>query len=254
MTDLPTPKKKNFAQWESYIGTSLKKTAEATLETARRIAEFRVATPDDKFLKKMKSWYQMTPTHLSYWGKIADSMPRFLEHTDKLPASTRTLYELSGVNDNLWNEFIETGDVNPSLTVEGAKALKISGGLKKTTADKYSDADNFLEIMQSLDKIMEETPSIINAKKALIKWLKANPPEYHDDVEEVEYEEINADHPKESKPVIEGVSSQTRVKCLALFGIFIDKPIRDKDVLTLLDSMAGNDETKIAAIITLVEK
>jgi len=252
------PKKKTFAQWEGYIGTSLKKTAEATLETAKRIAEFKTATPDDQFVKKMKVWYQMSPAHLSYWAKIAESMPRFLEHTGKLPASTRTLYELSSVKDDLWNEFIETGDINPSLTVEGAKSLKVSGGFKKSTANKYAEADNFLEIMQELDKLMQESDSVIDAKKALIKWLKKNPPEYHEDeVETLEKKDSALSKMVDSKTSISttekvpGTSSQTRVKCLALFGIFVDKPIYDKDILTCLDKMAGSDELKLAAIATL---
>lgn len=254
MTALIEVKKKNFSQWESYIGTSLKRTAEATLETATRIAEFKAATEEAKFAKHMKEWYQMSPAHLSYWAKISDSMPRFLEHTDKLPASTRTLYELASVKDDLWDEFIETGDINQSLTVEGAKSLKVSGGLKKATMDKYGEADNFLEIMQKLDELMTNATSVIDAKKALIVWLKKNPPEYHED-EVIETSVVTDDPVTVSKSVepkeVKGTSSQLRVKCLALFGIHVDKPMINKDVLTCLDRMAGSDATLLAAIETL---
>lgn len=252
MSSLIEVKKKTPAKWQEYIGTSLRKTAEATLDTAKRIAEYRISVEEDEFNKSMKQWFGFSPSHLSYWSKIADSLPRFEEHCDKLPASPRTLYELSGIDDDLWDEFIETGEINPSVTVDGAKSLKVNGGLKKATANKYGDADNFLEIMQKLDEIMSQANSIKDAKKLIGKWIKENPPLYPEDEEDIEDAEVIEHEPQESKTAKEaGISSQTRVKCLALFGIYVDKPIIDKDVLTLLDKMAGNDETKLAAIETL---
>jgi len=251
MNDLPKPKKKTEDQWHNYIGTSLRKTAEATLDTARRVAEYRLAVEDDVFTKSMKGWFGFSPSHLSYWSKISEALPRFEGHTDILPSSSRTLYELSGLDDALWDELVETGDVNPSITVEGAKGLKVSGGFKKATASKYSEADNFLEIMQSLDQIMANADTIKDAKKELSKWVKANPPVYQEEeVIKVEPEEVEHE-PKESTPEIKGTSSQVRVKCLALFGIYVDRPIIDDDILKLLDQLAGSDETLIAAVETL---
>lgn len=263
-------KKKSIGQWKDYIGNSLKKTAQATLETAVRIAEFKAATEEDKFVKHMKEFFNFTPTHLSYWKSINEAMPRFENNVGSLPAGTRTLYELSNIKDDLWDELIETKDINPSVTVEGAKTMKSSGGILRKIADKFAEANNFLEIMQSAKLIKDESDTIKEFKKEFNLWLKENPADFEEmDTEdsisgehEMEFDEngniIEDDDPQPAKkaepkeePKPTGTSPAVRAKCLALFGIFVDKPIIDKDFLTFLDIQAGNDDTKIAAIATL---
>ena len=266
MNQLVEVKTKQPAQWQSYISTSLRKTAEATLSTAKRIAEYKASTDDDMFVKTMREWFGMSPAHLSYWSKINEALPRFEANINVLPASTRTLYELSSIDDMLWDEFIESGDINHSLTVEGAKSLKVSGGVKKAIAAKYADADNYLEIMQQFDIIRETAASIKDAKKALTKWLKDNPAQFvPSEPEESYYPDQNGPeesyYPDQNEPeesatkvapkVIPATSEALRTKCLAMFGIYVDKPIVDKDFLTFLDRQAGSDEAKLAAIETL---
>lgn len=250
-------KKKSENQWHDYIGTSLRKTAEATLETAKRIAEYRASIEEDQFNKKMKEWFGFTPTNLSYWKSINLAIERFQNSVDVLPSSPRTLYELSGIKDELWDELVETRDIHPSITVENAKNLKTSGGIMRKISDKYAEANNYLEIMQSAKEIKDNCNTIKEFQKEFNKWLKDNPADFDtesedDDIIEGEYTESSPkSESKSESEVPSGTSSATRAKCLALFGIYIDRPIVDKDVLTLLDKMAGNDETKLAAIETL---
>ena len=247
-------KKKTIAQWQSYIGTSLRKTADATLDTAKRVAEYKLAVAEAEFNKSMKEWFGMSPSHLSYWAKINEQLPRFVETTAALPASSRTLYELAGLDDSLWDELVETGDINPAVTVEGAKNLKVNGGIRKATMNQYGEADNFLEIMQKLDELMHNATSVTAAKKALKIWLKENPPQFYEEEDEEVLESSAPATESPAKPTtkeIKGTSSQLRVKCLGMFGIFVDKPIIDKEFLTFLDRQAGSDESKLAAIATL---
>ena len=242
--------KKSMIQWQDYIDTSLKKTAAATLETAGRIQKFKESTDPDLFSKHMKDWFGMTPTHLSYWSKINDNMPRFTDSIGRLPSGTRTLYELSSITDDLWEELIETNNITPALTVEAAKGLRENGGLVKRVAKIYEDANEFLEIITQLKKIKENTDTIKEAEKAFNKWIKENPPTYLTEDEDetiIEEDEIE---------VIEnhGVTSATRIKCLKLFGIDVNAPITDPKFLGFLRDVAGSQETLLNAIHTLEQE
>ena len=194
---------KSLTQWQRYIGTSLRKTAEATLETAKRIAEYRETTKEDDFNKHMKEWFNFSPSHLSYWTKINEALPRFQENIDKLPSSMRTLYELSNIKDDLWQEMIDEGKLSPSLTVEGVKQFKVDGNALKKLSEKYSDADNYLEIMQAAAE-MRAGKTKQEFQKEFDKWIKENPPEYtEEEIESLEREIVdNYDVIKEDAPVI----------------------------------------------------
>ena len=176
---------KSLTQWQRYIGTSLRKTAEATLETAKRIAEYRETTKEDDFNKHMKEWFNFSPSHLSYWTKINEALPRFQENIDKLPSSMRTLYELSNIKDDLWQEMIDEGKLSPSLTVEGVKQFKVDGNALKKLSEKYSDADNYLEIMQAAAE-MRAGKTKQEFQKEFDKWIKENPPEYTEEVKPID--------------------------------------------------------------------
>ena len=133
-------------------------------------------------------------------------------------------------------------------------------------SDKYAEANNYLEIMQMAKQLKDDSESIKHFKKAFNLYLKENPADFEeiDNEEEIEFDEegniiegevITKDDVGSMDDIIKevpkGTSSAVRAKCLAMFGIFIDKPIYDKEFLTFLDLQAGNDESKIAAIATL---
>ena len=242
-------KNKSPEQWQSYIGTALKKTAEATLDTAKRLAEYRASVEEDVYQTTLKEWYNFSPSHLSYWAKIAENLPRLEQHIDCIPGSPRALYELSNMSDQLWSEFVQTGDITPSLTVEGIKALKTRGGFKETVASKYSEADNYLEIMQQISALQEQHANDISkVKEAFEKWIKANPPQYPEEVIE---EPVKEKPESKVVEVLPKTTTHARVQALAAFGIFTDKPIVDKEILTFLDKLAGNKENLLHAIEVL---
>ena len=102
---------KTLDSWQGFINTSLKKTVEATLETAKRIAAYKAAVSDDMFKTTLKTWYGFGAAHLSYWAKIDETAPLFKEHIDILPASPRSLYELAAIDRKVFDELIEAGKI-----------------------------------------------------------------------------------------------------------------------------------------------
>jgi len=260
-------KSKSLTQWNDYIGNSLRKTAEATLETAKRIAEYRESEEEDVFINNMRKWFNFSPTNLSYWKSINDSIERFESSTKYLPSSTRTLYELSNIKTELWEELLESNDISPSMTVEQAKTLKTNGGIRKKISEKYVEADNYLEIMEQAKEFKDNTITLAAFIEEFDEWLKENPPTYDiidqkikdeesgvvktvtkseidedKEIEEAEFEEI----PKTGK--------EMRVKCLAMFGIYIDKPITNSSFLEFLENEAGDSDVKAKAIKLLEEE
>jgi len=246
--------------WYAYINTSLRKTVTATLDTAERIGRYRDNAEPNEFQANMTKWFGMSSSQTSYWLRINDALPRFNVAVKQLPSSQRTLYELSAIDDDLWYELVDTNAIKPTLTVEQAKKLKTDGGILKKVMKEYGEADNFFDISNKLKDIM----AVSNTPKAGITefniWLKDNPPEFSDSDDEIEAEEDGAmdgeyipaeTSTKVKKEKVVGASKELRVKCLGLFGIFVDKPIVDEDVLKFLDKLAGGDEAKIAAVETL---
>ena len=227
---------KNLEQWQSYIGTSLKKTAEATLETAERIDKFKLDSSESDFKDNMKKWFGFGATHLSYWSKIHMNYERFSSNINIIPSSTRTLYELSSIEDELWNELIQSKSIKPSITVEEAKILKSSGGVAKRLAAKYSDSPDYLEISNKVKELKKSTGDNKELKAEFNKWLKANPPEECEEItEEVKEKEVNPKPKKESRMSIEDAYKQ--------FGIFVDKPIKNLRILKLMHQLSDEDQT-----------
>ena len=230
---------KSLQQWESYIGSSLKKTAEATLETAQRISKFKSDVEPDQFKLNMKEWFGFSATHISYWNKIHDNMERFQDNIECIPASTRSLYELSSMDDDLWNEVINSGDINPSLTVEDVKNLKLSGGIIKKLSAKYSDAHNYLDICNKLKELKRDTDSVVELKKEFATWLKENPADWIEDEEAIdgEYEEV---------PTLPKSKKMSREVAYSLFGIHMDSKLENLEISRLLRQLADNDELEEA--------
>jgi len=270
-TNIATKKPRKITKtdeaWKGYIATGLRKTAEATLDTAKRIASFKAnMSKPEEFQSKMDEWFNMSAAHLSYWSRINENMPRFLENIAVLPASTRTLYELSALDDSLWDELVQTGKIKTSLTVDQAKDLKTDGGIRKKVMAEYGDADNYLDIINKLNSLLENTGNIPEAITEFSAWIIDNPAEYDtlevDDEPLVEPEVVKevtgellpkATATPVKAAVVTGPTPELRAKCLALFGIYTHKTIVDDEVLRFLDRQAGSDEAKLAAISTLEE-
>jgi len=243
--------KKSLTKWESYIGVALKKTAESTLETARRINSFKEDIDSEEFKTCMANWFGFGSTHLTYWSKIHNASERFSDNIELLPGSTRTLYELASIDDELWNELVEAGDIKPSLTVESTKNLKLSGGAVKALSAKYAEAYNYLEICNKLNQIKSGTNSVAELKQVFKEWIKLNPPDWKEEEEDEDEDPIEGDY-NECTEVVDPVvlpKKPSREDAYALFGIHMDKKIANLEILRLLNKLADNSELEDAVLV-----
>lgn len=268
---------KSLDGWQSFISTSLKKTVEATLDSASRIAKYRASgVSDDVFKETMKAWFGFTASHISYWSKINDSMPRFKDNMGILPASPRSLYELSAFDDDVWDELKATGQIKPSLTVEGIKELRASGGLLKKYLAKYADSPDYLEICRQADTLKAtglvgqplvdalhnwcrdfkpEMPAKLKPKVVPVKPGQMAPDGVGGDIYDESEDESEDDEPdvvvyNTPPKTISGelVQVPNKLEAFRMFGIYINKPLDNMAVDRALEAQAGDDDLLLQAL------
>jgi len=260
--------------WRGYISTGLKKTVDATLDTAKRIAAYRAVVDDVTFKNDMIAWFGFSLSHLSYWSKINDSLPRFESAVNLIPASPRSLYELAAFNEEDWQALVANGQIKPSLTVEGIKELKASGGIVKQFVNKFGESPDFFDISRKAQEYQAQGMTGKEVVAAMTKWVKDNPPERppaklepkakakatkvddnlaandgSDDFDEGE-DFSPPVYAQGTKPIA-GTLVEPRpnkMEALALFGIFINKPLDNVAVERALVAIAGDDETLLVAL------
>jgi hypothetical protein len=259
--------------WKGYIATGLKKTVDATLDTAKRIAAYRAVVEDTAFKNDMKEWFGFSLSHLSYWAKISDTLPRFESAINLIPASPRSLYELAAFNEEDWNTLVANGQIKPSLTVEGIKELRATGGVVKQFLLKYGESPDFFDINRKAQEFQAQGMTGKEVVTAMTKWLKENPPErppaklaskavqpekstgpandFSDLEDDDEEEDFSPPVYAQGAKPIAGTLVEARpnkMEALALFGIFINKPLDNMAVERALVAIAGDDETLLVAL------
>lgn len=251
---------KTLDGWQGYINTSLKKTVESTLDSAARIAAYKNAVPPDVFKKTLKAWYGFGEAHLSYWSKIAENADLFKQHVNILPASPRSLYELAAIDRGLFDEFVESGKIKPSLTVEGIKSLKTEGGKLKSYLFKFADSPDYLEICKMADTIKKEPGlSADEVILKLAKWVKEEGLEIQPKSKpKATPKPVVNDDDDDDKPFVtpEGIevhkplpkAALTRATALQMFGIYLDKPLDNLAVERALTAQAGDDDELLKAL------
>lgn len=266
---------KSLDGWQSFIGTSLKKSVESTLDTAVRIAKYRASgVSDDVFKETMRLWFGFTASHISYWSKINDSMPRFRDAMALLPATPRSLYELAAFDDDVWEELKAANQIKPSLTVEGIKELRASGGLLKKYLAKYADSPDYLEICRQADTLKatglvgqplvdalhnwckDFKPEMPTKLKPKVAPVKADGPandfsNLEDDDEEPEEDGLGNEVVYNTPPkAIKGelVQVPNKLEAFRLFGIYINKPLDNMAVERALEAQAGDDDLLLQAL------
>jgi len=81
---------------------------------------------EQDFSEKALEYWGLSSSGASQAAKVGERADRFSEHSNILPPSSRTLYELATIPEKKFEEVIELGDVTPNLTVTEAKSLKAS--------------------------------------------------------------------------------------------------------------------------------
>lgn len=264
---------KTIPGWISYINTSLKKTVEATFDSAKRITAFKNSVSDEVFKEVMKTSYGFTASHISYWSKISENAERFEKHIQILPASPRSLYELSAIEPVVFEELVSAGKIKPSLTVESIKELKASGGKIKTFLLKYADSEDYLDICRESDRLKTQDLTADEHIKQLATWIRANkikapakeapapkvvdlsvPDDYKDEIDEEDDDDdrpspwgnLNAQGeawPQPKSKEGEVLLAMSRENAYAMFGVYLNKPLDNVAVERALIAQAGDDES-----------
>jgi hypothetical protein len=140
---------------------------------------------------------------LDFWGlsqsgasqmlKVGQRANDFFKHLEKLPASSRALYELATIPPKKLEESIELGLVNPNLSVTEAKSLKLTFKEEKqakkeaTTIEDnpFSEEANKPEerpVIEGEATIIEDKPTKKRMKAAeAIEILNINVKSYYED-------------------------------------------------------------------------
>lgn len=258
---------KTLAAWQGFINTSLKKTVEATFDSAKRISAYKAVVDDDTFKTTMKEWYGFTASHISYWSKISENADRFEKHIQILPASPRSLYELSAIEPVVFEELVSAGKIKPSLTVESIKELKVSGGKIKTFLLKYADSEDYLDICRESDRLKAQDLTADEHIKQLAAWIRTNKIKVpaaepkpvilkpgqtarddDDDDDDADYRPSsrgNFNATSELPKIKEGevLLAMSRENAYAMFGVYLNKPLDNMAIERALIAQAGDDES-----------
>lgn len=111
--------------WAGRITASWRKVAEGIIETGRLIAEAKAALPHGEFLAMVERDLPFGSRTAERLMKVA-SDPRLSNstHASNLPSSWMTLYELTGLDDDSFDEAAESGVIHPDMTRAEAVALR----------------------------------------------------------------------------------------------------------------------------------
>ena len=175
-----------------------KKTVESLLAFAVVVKTLREKCDADKDDEK-----DFNIMCLDFWGlsqsgasqmlKVGQRANDFFKHLEKLPASSRALYELATIPPKKLEESIELGLVNPNLSVTEAKSLKLTFKEEKqakkeaTTIEDnpFSEEANKPEerpVIEGEATIIEDKPTKKRMKAAeAIEILNINVKSYYED-------------------------------------------------------------------------
>jgi len=113
------------------------KTVEGILEFAQCVKELKENSKQGEFRKNAEEWWNIKSSSISEWIKISEDS-RSAAKSGILPPSYKTINELTKLDDNLFNDAVKSGDINPSMTITDAKALRGIVPKVTNTGDKIN--------------------------------------------------------------------------------------------------------------------
>lgn len=103
------------------ISSSMQRTAVAILHTAQCVFEAQNELNKTSFKALAAKFGSVSA--LSKWLTIGERAAALKIHVDALPASNTSLYHLSRLRDDKFNEYLATKQINPFMTNAAAAAL-----------------------------------------------------------------------------------------------------------------------------------
>jgi len=104
-----------------------KKTVESILAFSKVVFTLKKKCEDDEhtdFNEKVLKFWGLSSSGASQFAKTGEHSDKLMAYSKSLPASSRTLYELTQLPIQKLDEHINIGDITPSSTVNDVKAIK----------------------------------------------------------------------------------------------------------------------------------
>lgn len=104
-----------------------KKTVESILAFAKVVYTLKLKCANDEehdFNELALEYWNLSASGATQFSKTGESADKLIAYSDKLPASSRALYELTQVPIIKLDEHINLGDINTNSTVNDVKAIK----------------------------------------------------------------------------------------------------------------------------------
>jgi hypothetical protein len=155
------------AQWVEEICADYRRSVEAIIRMGRNLIAAKNTLPHGEFLEMIKADLPVTASTVQCLMKIATDAklqkPRIAQH---LPASWPTLYELTKAPEEVFDEAVTSGVINPKMTRRQAKEISgarlpsrgfITYDKPKTIIPVYLGTDGeAVERLRRLDELLRD--------------------------------------------------------------------------------------------------
>lgn len=145
LTDALPVKQSTVEEAQQFIDHSMKKTVESILATGYgfRVLSEACKREDKNFSEIVDERYQINKSNASRWVRIGLSYEVLLQHCDKLPASYSTIYSLTTLPKKAFNEVMDSGEIDATLTFEEAEKIKQAYKTEKEVKKEKSSTNPF---------------------------------------------------------------------------------------------------------------
>jgi hypothetical protein len=148
-------------QWKEYLQEGQAHAAQSMLAYCVRIAEYKaiceVKQGGSTFSQDCDEWLGLSQPSSNKLALIGEN-DKLIHSVNKLPQSWGTLYELTTLSDEQFDEALRDGDIHPDMTRKDVKAIK-QGNIKEIKPISFEDKpflDQYETIMKYTDKMSVE--------------------------------------------------------------------------------------------------
>lgn len=149
-----------------FIDGSIRRTTEQVLETGYGFHILKEACVREKehFGNVVEERYSISAKASSRWVKIGSQYDLLMKHRSVLPSSYSTIYSLITLPKKAFNELMESGQINPSITFETAEHYK---AIYKADAKSKQDAKKETKDDEDVNPFEEQESEVIPAESDL---------------------------------------------------------------------------------------
>ena len=147
-------------QWREYLQEGQRNSIEAILDYGKRIYEFKQSCPGKQggstFAQDVKEWLGMSNQSANHWVKIGENNKTLLYYNKVLPPSRGSIYQLTTLTDEQFQNGLDEGVINPEATQADILAYKRRLGREELQARVDEEAEEQPEEQETSDEEWEE--------------------------------------------------------------------------------------------------